>query len=300
MAATYPLILGASGLAGTEVVKLLSRVKVNVRVSYREQSDLNILRNFGVEPIYADFTDKESLQSAMKDVSAVALILPVNEHMTEWGRNVVDCAKTAGVQKLVFLTNLCADPESSCNIPRMHGEVDAYIRTSGVPYHIIHSAPHFQNIFWSVITIVRHRQFGLPLDAAEIPYIDLFDCAVFIAKILCEEHAPNKDYTITGPQAYSMFRIARRLSQSLGHDIRYTPIPLENGESTFRSMGMTSWLAHNIADVYTEYATGKYNKVTKDFELIAGRPPTGLDKFIERNLAVFRQDSLPDRLTHEA
>lgn len=299
MTSPYPLVLGASGLAGTEIVRLLSRAKINVRVSYREQSDLNILRNFGVEPIYADFTDKESLRSAMQDVTAAALILPVNEHMTEWGINVTDCAKEAGLKKLVFLTNLCADPGSSSNIPRMHGEIDAYIRASGVPYHIVHSAPHFQNIFWSVITIVRHRQFGLPLDAAELPYIDLFDCAVFMAKILCEEHNPNNDYIITGPQAYSMFRIARRLSQALGHDIRYTPIPVESGESTFRAMGMTSWLAHNIADIYTEYASGKYSKISKDFETIVGRPPTGLDKFIERNLAVFRQDSIPERLTHE-
>ncbi|MBE8158931.1 MAG: hypothetical protein HAW59_06035, partial [Betaproteobacteria bacterium] len=51
----YPLIFGASGLTGTEVVKLLSKAQINVRVSYREQSELNVLRNFGAEPIFADY-----------------------------------------------------------------------------------------------------------------------------------------------------------------------------------------------------------------------------------------------------
>lgn len=295
----YPLILGASGLTGTEIVKLLAAARVKMRVSYREQSELNVLRNFGAEPIFADFSDPESLMQAMIDVSSAALILPIHPDMSNWGKTVVDCAKEAKLPKIVLLSNLSANGDARYNIPRMHGEIMEHLKSSGVPYYIVQSAPYFQNIFWSIITIVRQRQFSLPLGATELPYIDLHDVAIFIAKLLCEEHPPNQTFRITGAQPFSMFRIARRLSQALEHDIRYAPIEHANAEHVFRTMGMTSWLAKTIAEMYAEYDSGKYGEPTGDFRKIAGRAPTGLDKFIERNLLVFRQDSLPDRLLSE-
>ena len=299
MTAAYPLILGASGLTGTELVKLLAAAKIKVRVSYREQAELNVLRNFGAEPIFADFSDKDSLRQAMLDVSAAALILPIHEHMAEWGKNVIDCAKEAKLQKFVLLSNLSANSESRYNIPRMHGELAAHLKASGVPWQIVQSAPYFQNIFWSIITIVRQRRFSLPLGNTSLPYIDMRDVAIFFAKLLCEDHPSGRTFRITGAKPFSMFRIARKLSQALEQDIRYTPIPHENAPHILRTMGMTSWLAENIADMYAEYDSDKYGETTGDFKEIVGRDPTGLDKFIERNLLVFRQDKLPERLLSE-
>lgn len=292
----YPLILGASGLTGTEIVKLLSAAKVNVRVSYREQAELNVLRNFGVEPIFADFTDPSSIEEAMKGVTSAMMILPISKHMSEWGKQIVDCAKRAKLPKLVILSNLAADPDSEFDIPRMHGEIIAHLKQSGAPHHIIMAAPYFQNLFWSVITIVRQRQFSLPLNNAELPYLDIRDVAIFAAKLLCEQHRLNTEYHITGNAPLSMFRIARILSKSLGHDIRYLPIPAANGAHVFRTMGMTSWLAQAVADMYTEYSSGKYGAVTNDFRKVVGREPTGLDKFIERNILVFSQDTIDEKL----
>ncbi len=293
----YPLILGASGLTGTEVVKILARAKINVRVSYREQAELNVLRNFGAEPIFADYTDPDSLRESLKDITAAALILPISPRMAEWGRQAVDCAKKAGLPKLILLSNLGASPDSPLEIPRMHGEIIAHVQNSGIPYHIVQSAPYFQNLFWSVLTIVRQRQFSLPLGNAELPYIDLHDVAILIAKLLCEERPPNQIYRITGPKAFSMFHIARKLSRALEHDVRYFPSPAQSGEHLFRTMGLTSWLSRAINEMYGEYASGVYKTVTGDFKAAVGRAPTGLDKFIERNLLVFRQDKVPEHLS---
>lgn len=290
----YPLIFGASGLTGTEIVKLLSKARINVRVSYREQSELNTLRNFGAEPIFADYSDPESVSQAMIGVSAAALILPISPNMGEWGRLVVNCAKKSGLPKLVVFSNLGASPDSQYEIPRMHGEILAHLRESGVPYQIVQCAPFFQNLFWSVLTIVRQRGFSLPLGNAELPYIDLHDAAVFTAKVLCEDRPESHTHRITGPQSLSMFRIARRLSTAIGHDIRYTPIEPENGGRVFRSMGLTSWLSQAISDMHIEYASGKYKDPTGDFKALMGRAPTGLDNFISRNLMVFRRDEMPE------
>ena len=290
----YPLIFGASGLTGTEIVKILSKAQINVRVSYREQSELNMLRNFAVEPIFADYTQPESLRQAMKGVSGAVMILPISPQMGEWGRQIIDCAKATNLPKLVLLSNLSASPEAEFGIPKMHGEILAHLQKSGVPYHIVQSAPYFQNLFWSVLTIVRQRGFSLPLGNAELPYIDLHDVAILIAKVLCEERPPNQIYRITGPQSLSMFRIARKLSQAIGHDIRYTPIEHENSERVFRAMGLTSWLAHAISEMHIEYSSGKYKEPTNDFKEAVGRAPSGLDSFIERNLIVFRRDEIPE------
>lgn len=293
MSTPYPLILGASGLTGTEITKLLSAAKIPVRVSYREQSELNLLRNFGAEPIYADFADRDSLLQSMIDVNGAALILPVHQNMSEWAKNILDCAKEAKLPKLVILSNLAANKTSEHDIPRMHGEIVDYAGECGVPCHIVQPAPYFQNIFWSVITIIRQRQFSLPLGNTELPYIDLRDVAIFIAKLLCENHPPGRVFRITGATPLSMFRIARRLGKFLGNDIRYTPIAHDNAEHIFRTMGITPWLARAIAGMYKEYDSGEYSKPTGDFKEIVGRAPTGLDSFIERNQMIFRQETPP-------
>jgi uncharacterized protein YbjT (DUF2867 family) len=267
--------------------------KVPLRVSYREQADLNVLRNYAVEPVYADYADVNTIKKAMQDVSSALLILPIHEQMAEWGKRVIDCAKKTKLPRLVLLSNLGANEQSANDIPRMHGEIIASLKESGIPYDIVKSAPYFQNLFWNVITIVRNRQFSLPLDNIEIPYIDVQDLSIVFAKLLYETREGNNEYYLTGPQPLSMFRFSRQLSLALGKSIRYVPSPPQAGAQTFRDMGLTRWLSQAIADMYKDYATGNYSQITKDFEKIMGRKPTGISSFLERNISVFTDPTVP-------
>lgn len=287
------LIFGGSGQTGSELVKCLCKNSDSVRVCYREQADLNTLRVYGAEPIYASYDDSDSILEALKGVSAAALILPVHPKMGEWGETVIDCARRARLSNLVVLSNLGADKNSPAEIGRMHGSVISCLHKSGVPGHVVQCAPYFQNLLWSVITVVRQRKFSLPLENAKLPYIDLGDVAAFIAKLLSGDvQQPDRAWRVTGAHSYSMFDIARKMSETLGYKIRYMPVPPNSGKTVFRSQGLTSWLSEAIAGMYAEYASGKFDEpAPADFEKVMGRPPAGLDEFIEKHINVFRRNT---------
>lgn len=115
------LITGATGLLGSYLAKLLISKGEKVRAIKRKTSDLSLLGNFAtqIEWIEGDVLDIPSLEEAMKDVAqvyhcaaAISFIPSEVEHMMkvniEGTANVMNCALTEGVKKLVHVSSVAA------------------------------------------------------------------------------------------------------------------------------------------------------------------------------------------------
>ncbi len=289
MSAAYPLVMGASGLTGTETVRRLVEAKTEVRVTYREQAELNTLRELACEIFHADYSEPESVAKAMKDVNRVVLILPIAPNMAEWGKNSINAAKQAGVERLILLSNVAASRESAAEIPRMHGDVIHHLQNSGLTHTVVRPAPYFQNLFWSTITIVRWKKLSLPL-GGKLPHIDVRDVGLFLSHVVREDSKENRDYTITGPESLTMFRMARTLGKEVGSNIRFVPTPARAGKQCFRDMGLTPWLCDAINGMYGEYDSGKYDKPTRDFANLTGKKPISFERFAADYYNVFTSD----------
>ena len=285
MSTPYILVLGASGLTGTEVTRQLSHLPANIRVTYREQADLNQLRNFGAEPFYADYEAPETLRKAMKNIDRLIVILPIHEKFETWGRLVIDCTKEAKIKQYTVLSNFAVGQGGSAEIAYHHEQLERYAIDQGIPYTILRSATYFQNILWSTLTIMRQNRISLPLENAKLPYIDMRDVAEALVKAtLGSNKQKNKIYTLTGSKALSMFDIARLLSEALGKTIRYYPTPLKSAPEAFRDVGMIEWIAQSVAAMYSDYATLDLSAVSSDFTDICGKPPRAFTDFIQENI----------------
>jgi len=76
------LVTGATGLVGSHVVERARRDGIPTRVLVRDNSDTRLLDEWGVEKIYGDMTDAESLQKA---VEGVAHIVHCAAKVGDWG-----------------------------------------------------------------------------------------------------------------------------------------------------------------------------------------------------------------------
>lgn len=282
------LVLGASGLTGTEVVRCLADAKVPVRVSYREASELSVLRNFGVEMFYVDYNQLDSVAKSMQGIDTVIVILPIGQTLAEWGRGIVDYAKQAGVRHFVYLSNVVAAGESDAEISRAHREVETHLNASGLAHTIIRPAPYYQNMLWSSIAIMRQGRFSLPLENAKIPHIDMRDVAVALSQVAQTLPAqPANAYNILGPEPLSMFDIARVMSAEIGGAVKYSPTPLKSSYELFRNFGWTETLSKLVADMHVEYVNFGWDSIRNDFKNVAGSRPRPFKNFVKENKMVF-------------
>ena len=108
------LVHGARGAQGAAVVRAALAAGMRVRVLLRGEAP----NPFGdaVEVARGDLADVASLRRASSGVSAVYLVIPVSAGPAEvelWGRNAIDAATGAGVERVVFNTSSVGSSRST-------------------------------------------------------------------------------------------------------------------------------------------------------------------------------------------
>ncbi|MCY4324740.1 MAG: NmrA family NAD(P)-binding protein [Betaproteobacteria bacterium] len=289
--ATSILILGASGQTGSEMARILSLANFSVRVTYREQSELQRMRELGVDDAPADFEDVESLKKAMNGVERVFVIQPVSPKMADWTKNICEAAKSANISHLIRISNMATGPDLGSEIATLHHESDEMLKQAGCNFTIIKPANYYQNMFYSSLNIIRTSHFALPLGTANVAHIDVRDVARFGCHMLIDNGHENKEYIITGPEAPTMHVLARKFSKILRKEVRYIPVEPVAATQVFKDQGLPEWQAQSIGTMFTEYGSGKYNFVTKTFAEVTGEQPRSFDEFLADYRDVFTREA---------
>ncbi len=112
------LITGATGLLGSHIVEKLIAMRQPVRVLVRRGSDCRLLDAWGVEKVYGDITDPNSLAKAFTSVTTV---YHAAAQVGDWGpwkrfvavsidgtRNMLNAARQAGVQRFCYISSISA------------------------------------------------------------------------------------------------------------------------------------------------------------------------------------------------
>lgn len=122
---TLVTIFGGAGFVGTQIVQLLARKGYRIRVAMRRPDLAQHLKPLGavgqVVPVQANIRNAESVQRAVKGAQIVINLVGIGYERgrqrfravhTLGARNVAEAAKAAGVQHLVHMSALGADPQS--------------------------------------------------------------------------------------------------------------------------------------------------------------------------------------------
>jgi uncharacterized protein YbjT (DUF2867 family) len=290
MAQSNILILGASGQTGSETVNILATAGFPVRVTFREEKELFRLKGKYAEALPADYADAESLKNAMNGCERVFVIQPVTPNMVEHATNIYEAAKAASVSHIIRVSNMATGPDLGSDIARMHYEADNALKALGCSYTLLKGANYYQNMIYSALTIVRQQHFALPLGSTDLAQIDLRDISRVAAHCLVDNGHENKEYTLTGPEALTMNVVARKLSRIINKEIRYVGVEPVAAIQVFKDQGLPEWPAKAIGTMFMEYATGKYNFTTDDFEQVTGEKPRTIDAYLMENKESFLRE----------
>jgi uncharacterized protein YbjT (DUF2867 family) len=122
---TLVTIFGGAGFVGTQIVQLLARKGYRIRVAVRRPDLAQHVKPLGavgqIVPVQANIRNAESVGRAVKGAQIVINLVGISFERgrqrfravhTLGARNVAEAAKAAGVQQLVHMSALGADPQS--------------------------------------------------------------------------------------------------------------------------------------------------------------------------------------------
>ena len=134
------LVTGATGNAGSQVVRALRERGAGVRAFVRDTEKARSLFGDEVELAVGDFADAASLERALESVKAMLLSCADDPRRVEWETKAIEAAAAAGVRRIVKLSTIGAQPGAPVAFWDWHGQVEERLRSAGVPYVILQSS----------------------------------------------------------------------------------------------------------------------------------------------------------------
>ena len=131
------LVTGASGNNGKRIAEyLLKTHAVKVHVGLRDVSKGKDLAALGAEVVPMDWEKKETVGLAFAGVDRLFFVAPMALSWVERCRTAVTTAKAAGVKCIVSISAIGANVDSHAWLAAEHGQCEALVRASGIPYTI--------------------------------------------------------------------------------------------------------------------------------------------------------------------
>jgi uncharacterized protein YbjT (DUF2867 family) len=289
------LVTGANGRPGSAVIREFARQNHPVRALVRDPAKADALRALpGVEVVYGDMLEPETLESALAGVKRVLMISSAGPQMLETQCTFIDAARNAGVEHLVKFSGKDSvngfDPEQFRS-SRSHEQIQRYLLASGVPWTVLRPSQFMDVYFEEVPDLVRSGQLRLPLGDTTLAPIDTEDIAKVAYAVLTTDGHEYTTYPMTGPEALTMSDVAERLSDVIGRPIRYRDVTSAEKQQAWLEAGYPPARASAFAQLFEERSRLGHSSVDlsthRHFEI----RPTSFLEFARRNAAIFRGES---------
>ena len=271
------LVTGAGGNVGREVIKELSDRGRPFVAAVRNETDGR--REWGrpTATVRFDFADPATYAAAFDGIGQLFLVRPpAISDVQRYLFPVIDFARSAGVEQIVFLSLLGVNRR----VP--HYQVEKKIEASGIPYTFLRPSYFMQNLNTAYREGIRDQgEIFLPAGRGKMSFIDVRDIGAVAARVLTEPGHLGQRYTLTGSQALDYFQVARILTRVLGREIRYANPTPRQYEARMRQQQMPEALIQVMLGLYFTIRWGFGAKRTRDVQRLLGRPPLTLDQFVE-------------------
>ncbi len=311
-------IFGGSGFVGTQVVQALARAGYRVRVAVRRPDlagHVKPLGNVGqVMPIQANVRNLESVQRAVRGAGVVINLVGIGHERgrqrfravhTMGARNVAEAARQAGVQTLVHMSALGADPQSPSNYARTkalgEAEVLAAFRNAVIirPSIIFGPGDSFFNRlgamarYLPVLPVIGAKAKVQPIYVGDV-------AAAFLAAAEGKVKA-GRIYEIGGPETATQHELMQRVLAETQRSNLLLPIPSGIGKLLalpfailpFKPLITTDQVEQLQLDNVVSDAARKEKRTLAAF----GVTPTAMDAILESYLWRFLKNGQFDRQT---
>ena len=223
-------VFGGDGFIGRYVCEQLLDADVRVRVASRNPARAHFIQPLAQVgqwgAVRADITNKASVREALDGADAVVNLVGTFKDMAathvEGARNIAEAAREAGIETLVHVSAIGADPESESVYGRTKGLGEAAVRKAFPAATIIRPSVVFgpEDELTNRLAALGRLPF-LPVIAPECRFQPVYveDLGRAIARAVVEPgvHA-GKTYDIGGPQVMTMRELTEAIMRNAGRD----------------------------------------------------------------------------------
>jgi uncharacterized protein YbjT (DUF2867 family) len=239
---TMNLVVGATGLLGSELCRRLTAGGKPTRALVRSTSDqakVDRLKSYGAEIVSGDLRDRASLNAACQGVTAVISTASAMPRSYQPGENdiqtvdldglmsLIDAAKTAGAEHFVY-TSFSGRIDLDFPLRNAKRAVEQHLKDSGLSYTILR--PSFFMELW-----LGPTRFDVADAKAQIygtgdnpiSWISLQDVVQFAVASLDNPAARNATLELGGPQALSPLQAVQIFEEVGGQPFEVRHVPEE-------------------------------------------------------------------------
>jgi uncharacterized protein YbjT (DUF2867 family) len=234
------LVVGASGMLGTEICRKLADQGKQVRALVRSTTDVakrDTLQDLGASLSYGDLKDPSTLEAACGGVSTVISTASSTfsrqagdsiESVDSQGQlSLVRAAKAAGVRHFIFISFPPAPGDFA--LQRAKRTVESELAQSSMGYTIL------QPTFFTEVWLSPAVGFDAANASAQIygsgrnkiSWISYFDVARFAAASVDNPAAHNCLIKLGGPEALSPLEVVQIFEETRGRKFTVTHVPEE-------------------------------------------------------------------------
>ncbi len=264
------LIVGATGMVGSEVCRLLSAAGEPTRALIRPTADpvkLEKLKSLGVTLVQGDLRETASLKAACKGVSVVINTASSMPFGYQPGTNtpqitdqagvlsLVAAAKEAGAKQFIYVSF----PPMSAKFPLQDAKraVEAALRSSGLAYTILQ--PTYFTEVWLGPAVgfdfSNHKAAIYGNGQNPISWISFQDVAQFAAACVNNPAAHNVTLPLGGPAGISPLEVVKIFEKAGGKPFEVTHVPVEALQAQLA--GATDPMQQSFTGLMISYASAE-------------------------------------------
>lgn len=234
------LVVGGTGFIGQNLCVELDERGHDVTALSRDPGDAELPA--GVDSVAGDVTAYDSIEGAFEGQDAVVNLVALSPLFKPGGgasheaihlggtENVVDAAEDHGVERLVQMSALGADPDGST----------AYLRTKGQAEQVVRDAPMDWVIVRPSVVFGDGGEFVGFTKALTTPYVTglpgggktrfqpiwVGDLVPMLADCATGEDRAGEVYEIGGPEVLTLADVTRLAYRAEGKSVRILPVPM--------------------------------------------------------------------------
>jgi uncharacterized protein YbjT (DUF2867 family) len=279
------LVTGATGTVGRHLVLELKTAGTPFRVLTRDPAKAHALLG-AAEFSVGDLSRPETFPAALHGVKAAFILSPLDPGLAGWEASFARAAKKAGVERLVKLSALGADPLSKTTLARWHGDAEEEVRRVGLPCALLRPAAFYQNIL-SNADSVRRGTLAAPMGTARIAMVDARDVAAAAFAALTTDVFDGQAPVLTGPAALTYADLASILTAVLRRPVSYADVAPDDARRGMLAAGLPAWFVEAILGLAEEFRSGRADLATGAVLRATGREPLTFARFADDHARAF-------------
>ncbi len=271
-------VTGATGQLGGLVIAALletvpaSSIVAGVRDPAKEAAVA--IRDKGVEVRVADYSQPETLESALAGVDRLLLISgsEIGKRAVQH-RNVIAAAKHAGVSLIAYTSILHADT-SPLFLAKEHLDTEAALADADVPYTLLRHGWYTEVYTWRLPVALKHGTFNGAAGEGRVSSAARADYAKAAATVLAGGDHAGRTYELAGDASFTLAELVAVAADASGTPIAYQNMTAEGFRAAAAKAGVPELFAMILSDTDAGVAKGALFDDGGELSRLIGRPTT--------------------------